>query len=639
MTNDAIPTRRPIRELPPALRNQIAAGEVVERPASVLKELVENSLDARASRISVTLDRGGQGLVEVQDDGHGMGAEELELAVMRHATSKVATFEELLAVGSYGFRGEALASIASVSSFTIASSPDGESGHALEVVHGRLESSKPVAMQRGTRITVRELFANVPARLKFLKTPATENRRCTEIFTRLALTRPEVDFRLESGGREVLRFLAGQTLRERLAVVWPPAVTEGLIQVHESAHGRRVYGLIGHPGSAQGRPDRILFAVNGRPVQDKLLLRAVRDAYSGRLLSREHPQVALFLEIDPHEVDVNVHPAKAEVRFRDERAVFSLVRRAIVHGLEGSLPGAALGDRPLHTPAADSLPQAATATSTAPDTSPEQSPASSTHSTERRPAAFNESPAGYAGSLTTPEPPPFIRSAPPLTLPRSPQQERSQAPLPFAPDSGADATPDAGPTVRNASHAGPGATGRGFEYLGQVASTYLLLRLDHGGLAVLDQHAAHERVLYDKLRNSKDAGSRPLAVPMELPLHPSEAQRFMDLAVELERLGFSLVSEGAKLSIHAVPGGLSPAKAREFLQSCLAERVDDLSAVWAMLSCRMALKAGESLAPDEAMALLEAWAGCEDRDYCPHGRPVLISWSPDDLAKLFKRRG
>lgn len=632
MTNDAIPTRRPIRELPPALRNQIAAGEVVERPASVLKELVENSLDARASRISVTLDRGGQGLVEVQDDGHGMGAEELELAVMRHATSKVATFEELLAVGSYGFRGEALASIASVSTFTIASSPDGESGHALEVVHGRLESSKPVAMQRGTRITVRELFANVPARLKFLKTPATENRRCTEIFTRLALTRPEVDFRLESGGREVLRFLAGQTLRERLAVVWPPAVTEGLIQVHESAHERRVYGLIGHPGSAQGRPDRILFAVNGRPVQDKLLLRAVRDAYSGRLLSREHPQVALFLELDPHEVDVNVHPAKAEVRFRDERAIFSLVRRAIVHGLEGSLPGAALGDRPLHAPA-DSPSQGATAPSSRPDAAQEQPHA---QATERRPAALNESSAGYAGSLTTPEPPPFSRSAPPLTPPRSPQPDRSQAPLPFVP---AESSSTEAPAVRDASHAGPGAAGRGFEYLGQVAATYLLLRLDHGGLAVLDQHAAHERVLFDKLRNTRDAGSRPLAVPMELPLHPSEAQRFMELAVELERLGFSLVSEGAKLSIHAVPGGLSPAKAREFLQSCLAERVDDLSAVWAMLSCRMALKAGEPLAPDEAMALLEAWAGCEDRDYCPHGRPVLISWSPDDLAKLFKRRG
>ncbi|TVM36107.1 DNA mismatch repair endonuclease MutL [Oceanidesulfovibrio marinus] len=631
-----MPTRRPIRELPPALRNQIAAGEVVERPASVLKELVENSLDARASRISVTLDRGGQGLVEVQDDGHGMGAEELELAVMRHATSKVATFEELLAVGSYGFRGEALASIASVSTFTIASSPDGESGHALEVVHGRLESSKPVAMQRGTRITVHELFTNVPARLKFLKTPATENRRCTEIFTRLALTRPEVDFRLESGGREVLRFLAGQTLRERLAVVWPPAVTEGLIQVHESAHGRRVYGLIGHPGSAQGRPDRILFAVNGRPVQDKLLLRAVRDAYSGRLLSREHPQVALFLELDPHEVDVNVHPAKAEVRFRDERAVFSLVRRAIVHGLEGSLPGAALGDRPLHTPAADSSSQDVAATSSAPDIPQEQRREPHAQPPERRSAALNEFSASYAGSLTTPEPPPFTRSAPPLTPPRSSQPERSQAPLPFAP---AEVSSTEAPAVRDASHVGPGAAGRGFEYLGQVAATYLLLRLDHGGLAVLDQHAAHERVLFDKLRNAKDAGSRPLAVPMELPLHPSEAQRFMELAVELERLGFSLVSEGAKLSIHAVPGGLSPAKAREFLQSCLAERVDDLSAVWAMLSCRMALKAGEPLAPDEAMALLEAWAGCEDRDYCPHGRPVLISWSPDDLAKLFKRRG
>ncbi|WP_208728333.1 DNA mismatch repair endonuclease MutL [Oceanidesulfovibrio indonesiensis] len=632
MTHDTIPTRRPIRELSAALRNQIAAGEVVERSASVLKELVENSLDAGASRITAVLDRGGQGLLDVQDDGHGMDADELELAVMRHATSKVATFEELLAVGSYGFRGEALASIASVSSFTIASSPDGEAGHALEVVHGQLESTKPAALPRGTRITVRDLFANVPARLKFLKTPATENRRCTEIFTRLALTRPQVDFRLESGGREVLRFLAGQTLRERLAVVWPPAITESLIQVHESAGERRVYGLIGHPASAQGRPDRILFAVNGRPVQDKLLLRAVREAYSGRLLSREHPQVALFLDIDPEEVDVNVHPAKAEVRFRDERAIFSLVRRAIVHGLEGSLPGAALHGRP------DERITDSTSQPSAPE--PPRETTAPTRSTTARPDAFHESTGAYAGALTTPEPPPMPRSrAPePLAHPGISATDVSQAPLPFAP-AGEGPSPRADSPVRDVSHTGPSTAGRGFEYLGQVASTYLLLRLDHGGLAILDQHAAHERVLFDKLRNSRDAGSRPLAVPLELNLHPSEAQRLMDLAVELERLGFSLVSEGARLSIHAVPGGLSPAKAREFLQSCLAERVDDLSSVWAMLSCRMALKAGESLAPDEAMALLEAWAGCEDRDYCPHGRPVLISWSPDDLAKLFKRRG
>ncbi|MFW5734332.1 MAG: DNA mismatch repair endonuclease MutL [Oceanidesulfovibrio sp.] len=623
MTHETITTRRSIRELPAALRNQIAAGEVVERPASVLKELVENSLDAGASRVSAILDRGGQGLIEVQDDGHGMDASELELAVMRHATSKVSTFEELLAVGSYGFRGEALASIASVSSFTIASSPDGETGHALEVIHGALQSAMPAALPRGTRITVRELFANVPARLKFLKTPATENRRCAEIFTRLALTRPHVDFRLESGGRETLRFLAGQTLRERLAVVWPPAITESLIQVHESAGERRVYGLIGHPGSAQGRPDRILFAVNGRPVQDKLLLRAVREAYSGRLLSREHPQVALFLDIAPEEVDVNVHPAKAEVRFRDERAIFSLVRRAIVHGLEDSLPGAALhnSNSPDHQPRPSG--QAA----------PEQSSHDSAH------GAVHESAGRYASSLTTPEPPPFspaIRA--PLAAPRPPAQEPSQAPLPFAPAGDGPARPSA-PSVRDARHAGPPTAGRGFEYLGQVASTYLLLRLDNGGLAVLDQHAAHERVLFDTLRNTSDTGSRPLAIPLELALHPSEAARLMELAVELERLGFSLCSQGSTLVVHAVPGSLTPARAREFLQSCLAEQVDDLSAVWALLSCRMALKAGEPLAPDEAMALLEAWAGCEDRDYCPHGRPVLVSWSPDDLARLFKRRG
>ncbi len=646
-------TVRHIRLLPPELRNQIAAGEVVERPASVLKELVENSLDAEAVRVDVRLDNGGQSLIRVQDDGCGIAAGELELSVTRHATSKITSMDDLERIRSYGFRGEALPSIASVSRFRIVSAC-GNAAHCVEVEHGRLLSSSPAALHKGTIVEVRDLFSNIPARLKFLKTPATEFKRAQDWLARLALARADVGFSLHSGERKVLHFLPGQTLRDRLILLWPRLIVDALRPFEGERHGIRAHGLAALPTVSQPRGDRILLFVNSRPVTDKRLLAAVREAYKGRLTSRDYPQVALFVDMDPREVDINVHPAKSEVRFRDESAVFSACLHAVQSALTTSFTAALKGSD------ADPARFADGPLFLAPEAAGERF--------VPKPAAPR--PQGFWGRLDNP--PLLARPETPVSTYAPAEGWRVSAPAgqdaaphifapieedvaPYGPRAAQSFPPEGGaapasmPEPADAPGAAlenaPGLRERAllrigpFAYLGQTADTYLILRDNEGALLLLDQHAAHERVLYARMRRGGFAGTgQCLALPLELNLHPAERERFQELRDRLESLGFILECTGDALLVRAMPPMLSRAEARDFLREALAGRKDDLAGMFISMSCKGAIKAGQRLTDDEAAGLLRQWLAVPEREYCPHGRPCVLRWDAAALEKLFKRR-
>jgi DNA mismatch repair protein MutL len=676
-------THRTIRVLPPELQNQIAAGEVVERPASVLKELVENSLDAGAGRIEAAIDGGGRTAIIVSDDGCGMTPEELPLALTRHATSKIVSMAELESIDSFGFRGEAVPSIASVSRFRISSRHEAfEEGAFVAVENGRIIERGPAAVAKGTRIEVRDLFAAVPARLKFLKSEAVETKRATELFCRAALARLDVAFKLSVGGRTALRFPAGQTLAARLAAFWPPAVTEDLFEFDYNAGGVRVHGVLGKPLRAQAKADRMYFYVNGRPVLDRVLLAAVREAYKGRLLSREYPQAVIFLGLEPGELDVNVHPAKTEVRFRDEQAVFLHLRRAVGAALDKALVHRTVpapepwvksgGEPPKFSSRRDFLDELDRAGAPSPhETTPAAGPARDAVSRpgeapgvgrtsfdqtlpplprpgESRPAA---SPApgqvDGQGPASRSEPDQDRHSPRPGSRVAEAPAARPGAPRHFDPPAVARRAAEAGPYANEAS---PPQRARspeelepalppGMRYLGQFDDTYLIV--DTGSeLVLVDQHAAHERVIYAAMEATGRRGhSRPLGLPVELSLHPSEQAQLQKLFGELRDLGFQVETPRPGMAaITGAPPGLTVGQAREYLGAALSGQSKTLADLWILMSCKTAIKAGTKLTADEAVALLSQWASAPQRDYCPHGRPVTVRFGRRDMEKMFKRK-
>lgn len=696
------PARKKIHLLPPELSNQIAAGEVVERPASVVKELVENSLDAGATRVLVELENGGQTMIRVTDNGRGISGDQLELAVTRHATSKIAEVGDLMNIHSYGFRGEALPSIASVSRFRMTSAPledDGSGGdaHCINVLYGSIKAVAPAALNPGTMVEVTELFSNIPARLKFLKSPATEQKKIQELFARLALARTDVGFTLKAGSRELVRFEPGQTLARRMAVLWPPAIVDALRPFDVTVSGMHLHGLTSDPRSSQPRADRMLFYVNGRAVNDRLLMRAVRQVYQGRLTSRDYPQTVLFLDMPPQEVDVNVHPAKNEVRFRDEQAVFSAVLRAV---------GSALAGVPLASERfAERTEQKESTASSAPKSSTErpvrplgfwgEADAVRVMPKPKNPPrpAFDAGDDSFSpGSLREPAMPErdFFTGRP--NPGRSPEPDyrspfphpddasffmesmpEKEPPAPLSTTSTPDTPPAAGnspstakqkdhsvPSPRKASaeitSAGtpeplslPVAEAKespaevspleGFRYLGQVARTYLVLSQNDDTLLILDQHAMHERIFYEKFRAGGSRGvAQPLLVPLEMDLHPAEVERLLELRDTLLRLGFETVCRGRRCLVQTIPPEMDRSEASAFLREALSGRVDDLESVWIHHACATAIRAGQYLTRDDAVHLVRQWLRTESPDFCPHGRPCAVTLEKADLEKLFKRR-
>lgn len=682
--------------LPPELCNQIAAGEVVERPSSIVKELVENSLDAWATRVDVTLEGGGQTLIRVQDDGCGMVPEDLELAVTRHATSKIHTVEDLEDIHSFGFRGEALPSIASVARLSVSSkagnSPD--LAMTLEVNFGRSGTLVPSGLHQGTVVEVRDLFANVPARLKFLRRPATEVKYCQELLSRLALARLDVAFTLASDERELLHFVAGESLQERLCRLWPRLVTDSLVPVDHEQHGLRVHGLTSLPQSSQPRSGRILFYVNGRAIGDYRLVSAVKEAYRGRLTSRDYPQAALFLEVPPSEVDVNVHPAKSEVRFRCESevysAVLSAVRRALVAVPGGGIPPSVASDvagapdasgqerqsggagpacdhetarqaptrafrggradNPLFSKKDALYRQRPTAAdgeewsftdrdgNPAPVTFQRLSPADNWAARGRRAAGLDEADAAK-GPIAEGQ---ALRHARPGTLPgltMPPKAAPEGSAVAAAPAATPSSAPDASPPQQESSPSAALPSVGGLEYLGQVLDTYLVLRDAEGCLLLVDQHAAHERVLYERFTATGYSGQgQGLLIPLQLALRPVEAERWMEVAPVCSRLGFHAVLEGGRLTVRSVPTVLGRAEAESFLREILAGRREDLSSLFATMACKAAIKAGYRMPVADVVKLLGEWLATPGREYCPHGRPAVLRWDAVRLEKLFKRR-
>ncbi len=662
-------TRRPIGLLSSELRNQIAAGEVVERPASVVKELVENSLDAGATQIDVILENGGQGRIVIQDNGHGIAADELELAVTRHATSKISNLNDLSAIYSYGFRGEALPSIASVSRFSITSSVKEDNGLAqrIDVEYGLVRKISKTNLTKGTIVEVCDLFSNIPARLKFLKAAGTESKKAQEWLTRLALVMPKVGFSLRLGNqgnlREALRFPANQSLAERLGQIWPPLIMDAMRPFDKKYKDIRAYGMMSLPQVSQVRSDRMLFYVNGRAVHDKTLLAAVREAYKGRLTTKDYPQIVLFLEIDAEEVDVNVHPAKTEVRFQDTSVIFSCVRYALSEVLESTLGNEVEKDEHIYH---------------------EQN--SNDNPILSQGELYNniERPQGFWGRIDANG----VMDGQKIVIPNTPvfndpfKQQDSNV---------INENPTASIISHNntqQSYRGLQETSRSFghnlesntirevyssqnnvqnesktnyatenvsnfakentlhaisygdirlEYLGQIALTYLLLRDNSGNLLMLDQHAAHERILYCKLMH-EDIAQQFLALPYEFSLHESEQERAEEVKINLEKLGFILDFAENTIILKAIPSLLDFSLAKSFIHEVLAGRKDDYANILISFACKNAIKAGQLLTNDEAMGLVEQWLKSEQKEFCPHGRPAVLYFSGQDLEKMFKRK-
>ena len=622
---------RAIRELPDELISQIAAGEVVERPASVVRELVDNALDAGATQITVRLLAGGVRLISVEDNGVGIAAPELPMALKRHATSKITSLNELESVGTMGFRGEALAAIESVSELSVLSRPAHQDNAML--LNARTGELQPAARAMGTTIEVKELFYSTPARRKFLKTDHTEMAQCVEAVRRHALTRPEVGFAIWHEGKLVEQWRAQEAeddsdeaqqaaLDRRLADVLGDDFLRDSIAVRHTQGGVTVVGRAGIPDAARSRADHQYAYVNGRYVRDKVLTHAARSAYEDVLHGQRQPVYALYIDIDPTRVDVNVHPTKIEVRFRDGREVHQAVRHAVENAL--AVPRANL----LMANALQNqeLPMAGTA-----DAATHISPATWPQ------ANWQQANMPLAGQRVNDLSQLWQSSSPPTPTRGMAAEESS--PTPFA---------SAATTPADQPHTDTDVWPLG-KALAQLQGVYILAE-NTQGLVLVDMHAAHERIVYEQLKNQLEGqslSSQPLLIPATFSATAEEVATAEACADALQALGLEISTLSAKtLAVRAVPSTLAQGDAVALARSVLAELAQhDASTVvqrarnelLATMACHGAVRANRKLTLDEMNALLRQMEHTERSDQCNHGRPTWRQLSMRELDALFLR--
>lgn len=594
-----------IKPLPDLLINQIAAGEVVERPASVLKELLENSIDAGARKISVQLQQGGVKQIRVTDDGIGIAKEELHLALMRHSTSKISTLEDLHHISSLGFRGEALASIAAVSRLTLASRHASfEHGWQIQAEHKGVSPPIPSALPAGTMLDVNDLYFNIPARRKFLKSEATEFAHCDEVFKRLALSQAAIEFVLHHNGK-VRRQLRTHSLPQRIAAVLGDEFRETAVSIDEQSSAMRLQGMIALPAYARSSRYAQYFFVNQRFVSDRVISHALREAYRDVLHLDKFPAFVLFLDIDPEEVDVNVHPTKTEVRFREPRALHQFIFHAISKAL-------ALPNNGMRQDAG-------------------------------KPASMPHPMSSYSRSATAQ----LSRVAQPANFYRTLFGEQTTASA--VQSIGAlSALKDQLPDHAIAAEQTPQDHPLGFA-LGQLHGIYILAQ-NARGLIVVDMHAAHERIMYEKLKSALDQRAlamQPLLIPVTFHADSMEITVVEENAEMLNQLGFEIaVLSPTALAVRSVPAALQDADIGQLARDLLRE-IHEYGAsqiltakrneILATMACHGAVRANRRLTLEEMNALLRDMEMTERADQCNHGRPTWFETSLADLDKLFMR--
>lgn len=568
-----------IRVLPESVVSQIAAGEVVDRPASVVRELMDNSIDAGAHRVIVRMEAGGKRLVRVHDDGAGMDQDDLLLCIERHATSKIESVGDLFAIRTLGFRGEALPSISAVSKLEIVSRPAHLLvGYRLRMAGGKLLSIEETGAPPGTLVNVADLFYNVPARRKFLKGTRAEGDAISDVFCRIALPHTEVHFRLEEGERTLVDLPESQNIRGRLADVMGRETAEAMIELEERRGGLDLKAYVAPTDLTRARTDHVFIYVNRRSIRDRFLIRAVMEGYGQRLMKGRYPYAVLFLDVDPAALDVNIHPSKQEVRFRDGRDVFAAVVRAIDEALVQSSSGV-LGLWK-----------------------------------------------GVDG-----------RSASAFAAPPSVAE-----PLPAYPGGGQRSL-----LLESTEKGETRDRTRGPEIVGQLGDTYILCQGEEG-LLVVDQHAAHERILYERLKRSFETAkieSQVFLMPFRLEVPPRDAKRLLDQAQRISELGIVIEPFGGNtLLLRAFPSFLEKADWRLFLQELLPE-LDGWDkakeglphGALSVMACHGAIRAGQRLTQQEMQSLVEELKDMALPTHCPHGRPVFLRFGYREIEKMFKR--